>query len=231
MYCINCGVKLADTETTCPLCLTKVYHPDIDKLKGVPLYPQEQFPANEPHPLGFSIIATIVFLLSILVVGTCDIELNHAITWSGYVTGALLLSYELLILPTWFRKTTPAIFVPCGFASIALYLLYIDLATNGKWFLGFALPTTAIIGIIVTCVCVLIFYLRRGVLYIIGGALLALGAAMPIIEYLLDRTFALERTLSWSVYTITPLVFLGGTLIFLAICRPAREAVERKLFF
>lgn len=231
MYCINCGVKLADTESVCPLCLTKVYHPDLDKLKGAPLYPQNHFPANEPHPLGFSILATVVFLLSILVVGTCDIELNQAITWSGYVIGALILAYELLILPTWFRKGSPAIFVPCGFISIGLYLLYIDLSVGGKWFLSFAFPTTAIIGSIVTCVCVLIYYLRRGILYILGSALLALGASMPVIEYLLNRTFGLTQGLSWSVYTITPLVFLGGTLIFFAICRPAREAVERKLFF
>ena len=29
MYCINCGVKLADTEHICPLCGTEVFHPEL----------------------------------------------------------------------------------------------------------------------------------------------------------------------------------------------------------
>ena len=29
MYCIKCGVKLADTEKKCPLCGTVVYHPEF----------------------------------------------------------------------------------------------------------------------------------------------------------------------------------------------------------
>jgi hypothetical protein len=34
----------------------------------------------------------------------------------------------------------------------------------------------------------------------------------------------------WSLYPLTALVLLGGMLIFLAICRPARETMERKFF-
>ena len=30
MYCIKCGVELADSEKVCPLCGTRVYHPDIE---------------------------------------------------------------------------------------------------------------------------------------------------------------------------------------------------------
>ena len=29
MYCIKCGAKLESSEKICPLCETKVYHPDI----------------------------------------------------------------------------------------------------------------------------------------------------------------------------------------------------------
>jgi hypothetical protein len=32
------------------------------------------------------------------------------------------------------------------------------------------------------------------------------------------------------VYPVTTLVLIGGLLIFLAICRPARETMERKFF-
>ena len=29
MYCVKCGVKLSDNQELCPICGTKVYHPDI----------------------------------------------------------------------------------------------------------------------------------------------------------------------------------------------------------
>lgn len=231
MYCINCGIKLADTEKNCPLCHTSVYHPDIKRPQAKPLYPVNRFPEAERHPLGAPIIATVLFLLAILTVGTCDIKLHYTVTWSGYVIGALLLTYEILILPSWFRNPNPAIFVPCGFLCVGLYLLYIDLASGGRWFLSFAFPVTAIFGCIITTVSVLIDYLRRGILYILGGALIAIGLSMPLVEYLLNYTFSLTQGLSWSVYTLSPLLFLGGTLIFFAICRPARQAVERRIFF
>lgn len=34
MYCINCGVELADSETVCPLCGTRVFHPDMPRQQG-----------------------------------------------------------------------------------------------------------------------------------------------------------------------------------------------------
>ena len=29
MYCIKCGVELADSEKSCPLCQTPVFHPQF----------------------------------------------------------------------------------------------------------------------------------------------------------------------------------------------------------
>ena len=31
MYCVKCGVELADSEKKCPLCGTPVFHPDIPR--------------------------------------------------------------------------------------------------------------------------------------------------------------------------------------------------------
>ena len=43
MYCVRCGVKLADTEEKCPLCGTTVYHPDIRREEVFPLEKQQVF--------------------------------------------------------------------------------------------------------------------------------------------------------------------------------------------
>ena len=44
MYCVNCGVQLADTEKSCPLCGTVCYHPEISRTEAAPLYPNHRNP-------------------------------------------------------------------------------------------------------------------------------------------------------------------------------------------
>ena len=64
MYCVNCGVKLADTEKQCPLCGVEVYHPDILREAEVPLYPRRQLPSQQISSSGVKIILTAMVLLT-----------------------------------------------------------------------------------------------------------------------------------------------------------------------
>ena len=230
MYCVNCGVKLADSEKKCPLCGIKVYHPELKQEEGEYLFPQQRYPNPQLSPRTAQIILTAIFLLPILITLRCDLQISGGITWSGYVAGALMLAYIMLVLPTWFRKPNPVILVPCNFVAIGLFLQYINWTVDGDWFLSFALPVTAFVALVATTVTVLLRYIRRGRLYIFGGAFLALGAFMPLMELLLCLSIAEMGFVGWSLYPLIPLVLLGGTLIFLAISAPAREKMERKLF-
>lgn len=229
MYCMQCGVKLADTEKTCPLCGTVCFHPDIPRPDADPMYPRDRKPQTHVSPFGIMSALTILFLIPVLITLLCDLRVNHAVTWSGYAIGAIILAYEIFLLPGWFRKPNPVIFVPCGFLAVALYLLYVDLHTGGGWFLGFAFPLVGGLCLIFTTLITLLRYIKRGRLFIFGGCTMALGAFMPLIEFLAVRVFHTSVTI-WSVYPLVALVLLGGYLIFLGICRPARESMERKFF-
>ena len=230
MYCIKCGVKLSDNQKQCPLCQTVVFHPDVMPKSDDPLYPAGQQPAPQVRSQAALVVTTTLFLLPLLITALCDLQLNGVITWSGYVIGALVVSYVILVLPYWFRRPNPVIFVPCGFVAVGLYLLYISLATGGGWFLSFAFPVTGAVGLIVTAVVTLVKYVGKGELYIFGGAFALLGAFMPVMEWLLNLTFGFTHSLVWSWYPLIALVLLGCMLIFLALFRPARETMERKFF-
>lgn len=229
MYCVNCGVKLADTEKVCPLCGVTAYHPELVRGEGEPLYPERQ-PAPQVKSQVAQVVYTVLLLLPALVCWLCDRQISGMVTWSGYVIGALGLLYVALVLPAWFRKPNPVIFVPCAFVAVGLYLLYISLATGGGWFLSFAFPITGGVALIVTAVVTLLKYVRRGQLYIFGGAIIALGGMTVLAEFLSVITFGLDRFFGWSFYPLMVAALLGGLLIFLAICRPARETMERKIF-
>ena len=189
MYCVNCGVKLADTEKRCPLCQTVVFHPQIIRKEAEPLYPEELGPLPTMNTVVAQIIIATAYLLAIGVSLVADLQTGGGLTWAGYVIGGLLLSYVIIMLPLWFKAPNPVIFVPCDFAAIGLYLMYINWETGGHWFLTFAFPVTGFIGLLVAAVVVLRRYIRRGRLYVFGGAILALGAFMPIMEMLLALTF------------------------------------------
>lgn len=230
MFCINCGVKLADSESCCPLCGVTVFHPDLDRPDGDPLYPPHRKPMPQVSSRGIQIVLTTIFLIPLLITLMSDLQLNDGITWSGFVIGALLVTYVISVMPVWFTRPNPVVFIPCSFAAICVYLLYINETTGGNWFLTFAFPITAGIGIIVTAVVALLRYLRRGRLYIVGGALILLGAFTLVMELLLCLTFDVAQFIGWSLYGLITLGLVGGMLIFLAINRPARETMERKFF-
>ncbi len=229
MYCINCGVKLADTEKSCPLCQTPVFHPSIDRSLASPLYPKLE-PKERKDTKAVPTLLTILWLLPLILVFLVDWQVHDSITWSGYVMGSLGLSYVIFVLPSWFRKPNPVIFTPCGFAALAVFLLYINWKTGGNWFLSFAFPVTGGVCLIVTAVVCLMRYVSKGVFFIFGGATIALGAFMILVEFLVNLTFHIEKSHGWSMYPLVVLGLLGGALIYLGISRPAREMLERKLF-
>ena len=231
MYCIKCGVELADSEKSCPLCQTPVFHPLFPQQPGSGLYPAGQHPSRKLRPWGLLIVVTaLLFLLPSIITVLIDFQVRGSITWSGYVVGALLVVYIMAVLPAWFPRPNPVIFVPSGIVAIGLYLLYIDLATGGRWFLTFAFPVLGGLGLILTTVVTLCRYIRRGRLYIFGGASITLGLFMPVLELLLNHTFHRPRFIGWSFYPLSALVILGAVMLVAALCRPVRESFGKRFF-
>lgn len=230
MYCVKCGVQLADTEKLCPLCGTRVCHPDICQPDATPLYPentQEEKPINRWYIM---LIVSILYLLPISICLVCDLSISGKMEWSGYVLGGMAIFYAAFLLPAWFAHPNPVIFVPCTFGVVALFLLYIDLKLSGGWFLTFGLPVTGVVGLIVTAVVTLTRYIRRGRLYVFGGATIAFGFFAVLLEHLLHVTFGLPGFGTWSLYPLVALTLLGLAMIATAIYRPLRESLEKKFF-
>lgn len=231
MYCIKCGVELADSEDKCPLCGTVVYHPDIERPKAEALFP------NNPPDVHYTVtksgglfILTSIFLLGLTMPLICDLSINGKITWSGLVMGAILLSYTILVLPFWFKKPNPVIFVPIDFAACGLFLLYTNYYTGGHWFMRFALPCVGVSCLITTAVITLCKYLRRGYLFIFGGAVILSGFGMLLTEWLLNLTFGLHNKLVWSVYPFAAAVLIGILLIIIAVSPKLRTSLQKKFF-
>lgn len=231
MYCIKCGVELADSEERCPLCGTKVYNPEIVRELEDPPYPQNIDREKKLSNKGLMLIVTFLFTAVIAQLLICELSIPSSRSWAGYSIFALILSYILVVLPMWFKKPNPVIFVPCDFAAILAYLLYIDLTVKGNWFMSFVFPAVGVYAIIITCVVTLCHYVRRGYLYIFGGALIAHGFYMVLLEFLIAKAFDLHSSFHWSAFPLVGCFILGMGLIIIAINKPIQDALRKKLFF
>ena len=229
MYCIKCGVRLSDGQTVCPLCHTRVYHPELSEVE-IPTYPKRTFVSEEFNRKGLLFVITVLCLLPLLLPMTFELLWHGSVGWSGYVTGGVLLSYVWLILPCWFKRPNPTIFVPCGFAAAIVYLCYINLQTGGDWFLPFAFPVAGSLGVIVTAIVTLCHYFRGAGLYVFGGGLIGLGIWTVLIEFLIWVTFDHLGPIRWSMFSFLSLFVLGMMLIVISIVKPLKESLY-KIFF
>ncbi len=230
MYCANCGVKLADSEKVCPLCKTVAYHPDIKREISPSPYPQKTIINETVNPFGLLFVVTFIFLQPIIITLLCDLRLNGSITWSAYSAGGVLLGYIIFVLPNWFRKPNPVIFAPIDFVASGLMLLYINCATGSSWFMSFAFPLLVYSCVLVCTVITLCKYVRKGYLYIFGGSFIGLAGFFIMIEIFAALAFGNAIRIVWSIYPAISCSILGIMLIIIAICKPLKESLRKKLF-
>ena len=226
MFCIKCGAKLSEGQTICPICNTRVYHPDFN-ITERSTYPKDNFEPEEFNRRGLMFVITILCLVPFLLPIILELSWYQSIIWSGYVSGGTLLFYVSVLLPCWFRHPNPVIFVPTSFAASALYLLYICYQTGGNWFFTFAMPLVLSMGAMVTAVVALHHYVRRGHLYIFGGFFMAFGIWCLVLEMLIRLSFGVHTVFVWSVAPLTVFMILGILLILIAIVKPFRESLKR----
>lgn len=230
MYCIKCGVELSDSEEKCPLCGTVVFHPYIKRPDGEKPYPVDRKPQETASRSGLLFILTMLFLLPLATSLLCDWKINGRILWSGYVGGALTVFYVIVVLPMWFRRPIPVVFVAADFIAAGLYLLYINFATGGHWFLSFGIPRHRGTddnrrrrgGADVLSAPRVSIYNRRHShsyrrLHGAGGIPAQLHLRPP-------------RQPDMVHIPLACCLILGLTLIIIACCPPLRESVKRKFF-
>lgn len=232
MYCVRCGVELQKGAESCPLCGLRVYHPELEEKPEAAPYPRYSEEEKVTHE-GALFILSFAFLIPLVVCLLADRKISGAITWSGYVCGGLLAGYTAVCLPLWFRRPDPVIFFPVASAAFLLLSLYICMKTGGRWFLSFAFPVWGAMVLIIECVIVLVRHVvrekRHRLMYIFGGAFIALGLSCVLLEFLLQVTFGI-RMIWWSLYPLSALFLLGLMMIIIGACKPLRKSLHKKFF-
>ena len=230
MYCIKCGTELSVGQSICPICETKVYHPDFNIPTDKSTYPRKEFKSEEFNRKGLMLAVTIIFLIPLLLPMILELSWHQRVNWSGYVFGGVMLFYITFMLPSWFKHPSPVIFLPSSIAAAVVYLWYICFEVGGDWFYSFALPICVAFALIVTATVTLHYYLKRGLLYIYGGFFIAIGLWTCLIEHLVRVVFGVNTHFYWSTCTFALMFIVGMLLIIVEIVKPVKESL-RKIFY
>ena len=230
MYCVKCGAKLSEGQKVCPICETEVYHPDFAELPEIRTYPGGSFKSEEFNFKGLLFAITILYLIPLLLPMILEISWVKNIGWSGYVTGGCLLFYIAFILPRWWRRPNPVIFVPSFFLATEIFLWYICWNNEGDWFWNFALPITGALAIIVCAMTAVLKYVRGGKLFTVGGGIIAIGLWTVQIEVFIRKCFGINPDFWWSISSLSFCFIVGVLLIIIGIVKPFRDSL-RKIFY
>lgn len=228
MFCPKCGANLSQNSKKCPLCLTLL--PKLDEKEHTPFYPDTPRPREKEDFRAPIFLVTLFFLIAGSVILALDLIENGGIGFSFYVAAPLLILYTSFVLPRWWRRPNPVVFLPITFCSLMVCFLYLDLRTHGGWFLSFAFPVLGGFFLFLEAAVTLLHYLRSGRLYIFGGLFLSMGILSFVGEILYRVTFSLPIRLTYSILFLIFFSLLGLGLITIAIVPPFRRYFERRFF-
>jgi hypothetical protein len=75
-----------------------------------------------------------------------------------------------------------------------------------------------------------LYYVKKGCLYTVGGTLIAVGLWTVLLEYDIHTTFGISHSFRWSLAPLTVLSVAGLLLIIIAIIKPLKESLHRVFF-
>jgi len=238
-FCVNCGVKLGESECDCPLCECPVVNPMEPELLPENFerpYPKRRDTLKNIVDRKFIISAiSILYILPIILCLIIDIDLNSEITWSAISTVGIILCWTVIFLPFIVDKKFTSLCITIDSALIILLFYAIAWNTNAfNWILILAMPITAIIYIILI---LMIYFVKREILhdlYIGAFAFSAIGVFCIMTELLVWNYKRLHAdiahasstgVLSWSVYVFIVCVIVAGLAFYIE----KKKSVKRGL--
>lgn len=227
-YCVNCGVKLKQSEKVCPLCNTIVINPNKLNNDFIPAYSQVVEKHKEINKKFLCELITIILFCSTIITVLCDIVFTRNITWSIYViVSSLSLNSKLSFIL--FKNKFLPLFIDLLSTETLIYVIaYLN---NGlHWFLYLVCPFIFIIWIyIVLCVFVL-EKKKYNLLRRLSIAFSFISVILLIIEICIDM-FKYEKILiNWSIYAILPITIISLILYIISFNRKLINEIKQRIF-
>lgn len=224
MYCVNCGVKLSDEMTKCPLCGTKARRPESTAVLSA------EAPKQKLSRDGVFFLITGFTLLVIAVSLSIDLSMHGRLMWSGYVTGAMVLLYLAVALPIWLKHTNLVVKIIADWAAVTIYVFLLERTLQQNWFFPVLFPVLLLLGVMTVGAAYFSLKHPMSGLLIAGVYLILAGILMIMMEVLTNAFLGAPAALLWSQWVMLGLGVCGAALLVLYFCADLRQKLIKRMF-
>ncbi len=235
-YCVECGVKLDDSLTVCPLCCTPVVNPNFLIKEKNHLSPGSfSSHKGEVEPVSkrdVGLWLTIVlgstgiscFLLNLLVF--------HHNRWSIPVIGACILLWLLFCPRMFFPKLPFALSLLLSGVSVIFYEYALTFLTlTDRWFFQLAFPITLVTLVLISIAGILYHFVSKSLLATALYLFIVVGILCLFIELCIDNFWGIPPKTFWSAIVFSVCAVISIALISIMSIRRLRESVRKRLHF
>ena len=233
-YCVNCGVELAETERSCPLCDTPVVNPVSPwKEPETKPYPERMDTVMKKIDYKFGVrLASLLLILPAAVTVLCNFAVNHSLSWSLYVVGALACLFVYVLLPLLYKRQRPYLYLVSNAAASAIYVALIAWLNDGfKWYFELAVPIMALT--FAATMIMAFIYRKRTVapLHKAASTSLCIGVLTVGIETAIDLFVFEVAVFHWSLYVLIVGAVFAAAFALLQSKKDWQEEIRKRLFY
>lgn len=227
-YCVNCGVKLKQSEKICPLCNTKVINPNNLKDKFTPAYSQVVEKHKEINKKYLCELITVVLICAAIITVLCDLIFTGNITWSIYVIVSILFLDSKLSFILFKNKFIPLLIDLFATETLIYVIAYLN---NGlHWFYYLVCPFIFIIWFYIVLCAFVLSKKKFNLLRRFSVAFLFISVILLTIEMCVDM-FKYEKIfINWSIYAILPITIIGLILFIISYNRKLMDEIKQRIF-
>lgn len=227
-YCVNCGVKLKQSEKVCPLCNTKVINPNNLKDKFTPAYSQVVEKHKEINKKYLCELITVVLICAAIITVLCDLIFTGNITWSIYVIVSILFLDSKLSFILFKNKFIPLIIDLFATETLIYVIAYLN---NGlHWFYYLVCPFIFIIWIYIVLCAFVLSKKKFNLLRRFSAAFSFISVILLTIEMCVDMFKYEKIIINWSIYAVLPITIIGLILFIISYNIKLMDEIKQRIF-
>ncbi len=231
-YCVNCGVRLSESEKECPLCGTEIINPKNPwKEPKTGPYPKrvENIVTKVNVQYG-ALLASLLLIIPVAVTLFADTIADNKVGWSLWVLGAAIVVFFSVLFPLLYKKPHPYYYLIIDTVVLGAYLWTISYNTSTEWYFPLGLPLVLLLG---GCVFVSVYIFRRGRLSVFlkwAFQFAIIGLCMVGIEIIINNYIGKIPMINWSVYVLISCLIFSIIMMTLNRKKNLQEEIKRRLF-
>jgi len=229
-YCVNCGVKLKNHGSSCPLCGTEVINPanPINHAVQKVVPKQRETPEDSFDKVLWIKLVSIILAAPALLSITINGVFGNTLTWSLYAAASLGIAWVWLISPFLFQRNIAQRWIIIDAIALLGFLYLIEhLSASHGWFFPLALPITFFFTVLLLTLVILIRKKVLRELHIAASLFTAVGLFCVFLNGVINFYTLRIFHLDWSLLVLIPCI----TFALIAVVLQRRRWIVDELKF